>query len=64
MTLNPDISPDVTQEATDASERRTSGWDIRNAPGNYIALVAFQAGSAFFSFAAVWLITRNLGSEA
>lgn len=45
------------------SERQSSAWDIRNAPRNYFWLVATQAGSAVFSFAAVWLITRNLGSE-
>ena len=45
------------------SERQTSSWDIRNAPRNYISLVVFQMASAVFSFAAVWIITRYLGSE-
>ncbi len=48
---------------SDASKRRDSSWDIRNAPRNYISLVLFQVGSALFSFGAVWLITRHLGSE-
>lgn len=46
-----------------AAERRSSGWDIRNAPRNYAALVIYQAGSALLSFGAVWIITRYLGSE-
>ncbi len=46
-----------------ASERQSSTWDIRNAPKNYIWLVIYQIGSAIFSFGAVWLITRRLGSE-
>jgi len=45
------------------TERQSSSWDIKNAPRNYISLVAFQVGSALFSFGSVWLITRNLGSE-
>lgn len=48
---------------TEASQRQNSSWDIRNAPKNYLSLVLSQIGSAVFSFAAVWLITRNLGSE-
>lgn len=47
----------------DTSERRSSSWDIRNAPRNYVSLVIYQAGSAVLSFGAVWLITRYLGSE-
>jgi O-antigen/teichoic acid export membrane protein len=54
---NPEIEPSTS------SKRRSSDWDIRNAPGNYFSLVGFQAGSALFSFGAVWLITRHLGSE-
>jgi len=46
-----------------AIDRQSSNWDLRNAPKNYVFLVLFQFGSAFFSFASVWLITRNLGSE-
>ncbi|NOT47724.1 MAG: oligosaccharide flippase family protein [Acidobacteria bacterium] len=62
MTPDPNILPDVPSTAGDAAERRSSGWDIRNAPRNYIALVIFQAASALLSFGAVWLITRHLGS--
>lgn len=54
------VHPDQTALPSD---RRTSAWDIRNAPRNYLSLIAFQAGSAVFSFAAVGLITRYLGSE-
>lgn len=64
--MNPDpitVETDISELATVASERRSSSWDIRNAPRNYISLVALQAGSAFFSFAAVWVITHYLGSE-
>lgn len=48
---------------TPSSERQSSAWDIRNAPRNYLSLVTYQVLSAAFSFAAVWLITRHLGSE-
>lgn len=48
---------------TPNSERQSSNWDIRNAPRNYLSLVAYQVMSAAFSFCAVWLITRHLGSE-
>ena len=50
---------------TAVSERQGSGWDIRNAPRNYLSLIAFQVASAALSFGAVWLITRpwHLGSE-
>ncbi len=64
MTPDPTpIVPDVSSPTTSASERQSSSWDIRNAPRNYLSLVAAQAGSAAFSFGAVWLITRYLGSE-
>ena len=53
----------VPEQISAASERQSSTWDIRNAPRNYISLVVFQAGSAFFSFASVWLITRYLGAQ-
>lgn len=45
------------------NERRSADWDISNAPKNYLSLVLTQGGSAFFSFACVWLITKYLGSE-
>ncbi len=63
MTLNQDILPDASRKTGDADERRSSGWDIRNAPRNYISLVVYQVGSALLSFGAVWLITGHLGSE-
>ncbi len=56
VTVHPDQNAPV-------SERQSSTWDIRNAPKNYLSLIVFQAGSAVFSFAAVWLITEYLGSE-
>lgn len=56
------ISPDKPKQTTHTAERQSSSWDIKNAPKNYIWLVVFQLGSAIFSFGAVWLITRNLGS--
>ena len=45
------------------NERQSANWDIRNAPRNYLALVLAQFGSAFFAFASVWLISKNIGSE-
>lgn len=62
MTPNEIIEPQITQQ-TLPNERQSSSWDIRNAPGNYAALVAYQVLSAAFSFLSVWLITRHLGSE-
>ncbi|MFZ1702563.1 MAG: lipopolysaccharide biosynthesis protein [Pyrinomonadaceae bacterium] len=56
------MTPD-DQIASPSSERQASGWDVSNAPRNYASLVALQIGSALFSFAAVWLITRHLGDE-
>lgn len=63
--MTPDLTTptDAPPKVSDASKRRDSSWDIRNAPRNYISLVLFQVGSALFSFGAVWLITRHLGSE-
>jgi O-antigen/teichoic acid export membrane protein len=49
--------------AEPASERQSSGWDVSNAPRNYIWLLLYQFGSSAFAFAAVWLITRKLGPE-
>jgi O-antigen/teichoic acid export membrane protein len=46
-----------------AAERQSVNWDIQNAPKNYLSLVLTQAGSAFFAFASVWLITKTLGLE-
>lgn len=63
MIPNPEISSDIPLPSGTTAERRTSGWDIRNAPRNYLSLVAYQAASALLSFGAVWIITRYLGSE-
>ncbi|QQS32196.1 MAG: polysaccharide biosynthesis C-terminal domain-containing protein [Acidobacteriota bacterium] len=46
-----------------ADDRRSSGWDIRNATKNYTALVLAHGATAFFSLASVWLITKQLGPE-
>lgn len=56
-------SAEQNAAAAPSSERQRSGWDIRNAPKNYFWLIVFQAGSAVFTFAAVWLINRHLGIE-
>lgn len=54
----------MSDQPTDKSdERQSANWDISNAPKNYVSLVLTQGGSAFFSFASVWLITKFLGSE-
>ncbi len=64
MTPDPiDIETAVGEQAAAVSERQGSGWDIRNAPKNYGWLILFQVASAAFSFGAVWLITRHLGTE-
>lgn len=63
MTPNLDTSLDSLRKPDTAAERRSSSWDIRNAPRNYISLLIYQFGSALFSFGAVWIITRYLGSE-
>lgn len=46
----------------DSTERRSSAWDIQNAPRNYLSLILSQGGSALFAFASVWLLTHSLGS--
>jgi O-antigen/teichoic acid export membrane protein len=56
------IPTEINEQVSVASERQSSAWDIRNAPRNYLVLVGYQIASALFSFASVWLITRNLGS--
>lgn len=45
------------------SDRRSSNWDVRNAPTNYISLALLQVASAAFSFATVWVITKKLGAD-
>ena len=62
ITDETNTTPAVTVGRLSHSERQSSRWDIRNAPRNYLSLVGFQIGSAVFSFASVWLITRYLGS--
>ncbi len=59
----PSDKENTASTASHSSERQSSRWDIANAPRNYAALLVSQFGSAAFSFAAVWLITRFLGSE-
>lgn len=59
--LEPVPGDQVTTDTT--GDRRTSAWDVRNAPRNYVWLIAFQFGSSAFAFAAVWLITRYTGPE-
>lgn len=50
-------------KATDGlSNRRSGAWDVHHAPKNYAMLVCAQVASASFSFAAVWLAARLLGS--
>lgn len=63
MTPNEIIEPQITEQTLRGHERQSSSWDIRNAPRNYVSLVAYQILSAAFSFLSVWLITRHLGSE-
>ena len=64
MTPNPEtINIPTRPENLGASDRQNSSWDIRNAPKNYVWLIATQALLAIFSFASVWLVTRYLGAE-
>ena len=66
MTSDPiDIEIAAPERAAVVSERQVSGWDIRNAPRNYVSLILFQVLSAALSFGTVWLITRpeRLGRE-
>jgi O-antigen/teichoic acid export membrane protein len=62
--LNPDPESPFVVETTESAtaERQSSRWDIRNARRNYVSLFVFQIGSALFSFASIWVITRYLGS--
>ncbi len=61
----PEIPTEIQTPILGSSERQSSGWDIRNASSNYVALVVLQIASAALSFGAVWLITRpwHLGPE-
>lgn len=53
----------TAEENSDKNERQGANWDLSNAVRNYSTLVAAQFAVAFFSFASVWLATRNLGTE-
>ena len=59
--MNPD--PAEGPIAAAVPDRRSSAWDIRNAPKNYLSLALYQVASALFSFATVWLLTRTIGSD-
>lgn len=64
MTPDPitDQPDEPIQQTVDKNDRRSSSWDIKNAPRNYLSLVATHIATALFSFASVWLITQNLGA--
>lgn len=57
------MSESLKSEPNRPEGRQSSRWDIRNAPKNYIALIATQAVGSLMSFASVLLITRQIGSE-
>lgn len=64
--MNPNFSDKIIENNTkssDNSDRRNASWDLSNAVRNYSTLVGMQIASAVFSFASVWLATRNLGAE-
>jgi len=46
-----------------ATDRQSTDWDIKNAPKNYASLVVAQGGTALFSFASVWILTKFVGAE-
>lgn len=54
---------EFSQVSANHGERRSSNWDLRHGPKNYLSLVATQIASGALSFAAVWLATRLLGSS-
>lgn len=67
-------SPEVTSTAavgrtaevstpTGQDDRRSSSWDIKNAPANYASLGVLHILSAALSFGAVWLITKQISTE-
>jgi O-antigen/teichoic acid export membrane protein len=56
-------STDSQQNSQNRNERQNLSWDIANLFRNYLALTLTQAVSMAFSFAAVWLVTRYLGSD-
>lgn len=60
--FNKNIVKNISTDS-DATERQSANWDIKNAPRNYASLVLAQGITAFFSLASVWLITKMLGSE-
>ena len=63
--MNPDPAPTIPAQpgSDNTNARRSSAWDLANAPRNYLSLVLTQGAGAAFSFASVWLVTRYLGSE-
>ncbi len=63
MNSDPKAPISESSSGSSASERRTAGWDLRNAIRNYSSLVVAQVTVALFSFASVWLVTRYLGTE-
>lgn len=63
--MNPNSAENAVEDQPQksaASARQSANWDIENASKNYLSLVLAQAGSAFFAFASVWLITKTLGA--
>ncbi len=64
--MNPDLAEIPAGKNTTSAEhteRQSSAWDFRNVYKNYIWLIAFQVGSSVCAFAAVWLITKRVGSD-
>jgi O-antigen/teichoic acid export membrane protein len=44
------------------ANRQDAGWDLLQAPKNYLALLSAQLTGSLLSFASVWLVTRYLGA--
>ena len=57
-----DPSPD-SQESESITDRRSANWDLTNAVRNYSTLIVSQAAASFFSFASVWILTKNIGAD-
>jgi len=57
-----DVEPASIKNVGGDNHRRDATWDLAQGSKNYVSLVSAQVASALLSFAAVWLVTRLLGS--
>jgi O-antigen/teichoic acid export membrane protein len=57
------LGPDIGTANMGGSDRKSSSWDISNAPRNYITLISFQFVGAALSLLTVMIVTRTAGAE-